>query len=171
MCFFWICLFMSYDKFLAMRLFSEFFRFSEQKVFLLFFSPRLLLSNWYYSVIWCISGEKSRLVENRLNSFYMNTFLHVLRMLRANFCSLNETNFSSFLVIHFILILYKSLVSSWDFIKRLDVSFFLQYGTLIKITYFLYRNIRVVKWNHLLHWILQSICHELFSNTIDKPEW
>ena len=60
------CLFVSYDKFLAMWLVSEFFRFSKVESVSTFFSPRLLLSIWYYCVIWCISGEKSRLVENRL---------------------------------------------------------------------------------------------------------
>ena len=65
--FVWIsCLFVSYDKFLAMWLVREFIRFSKVESVSTFFSPRLLLSIWYYCVIWCISGEKSRLVENRL---------------------------------------------------------------------------------------------------------
>ena len=61
--------FVSYDKFLAMWLVCEFFRFSKvESVSTFFFSPRLLLSNWYYCVIWCISGEKSLFVQKRSTS-------------------------------------------------------------------------------------------------------
>ena len=62
------CLFVSYDKFLAMWLVSEFFRFSKVESVSTFFSPRLLLSNWYYCVIWCISGEKSLFVRKKSTS-------------------------------------------------------------------------------------------------------
>ena len=61
--------FVSYDKFLAMWLVCEFFRFSKvESVSTFFFSPRLLLSNWYYCVIWCISGEKILFVRKRSTS-------------------------------------------------------------------------------------------------------
>ena len=62
------CLFVSYDKFLAMWLVSEFFRFSKVASVSTFFSSRLLLSNCYYCVIWCISGEKSLFVRKKSTS-------------------------------------------------------------------------------------------------------
>ena len=55
-------------QFLTMWLVSEFFRFSKVESVSTFFSPRLLLSNWYYCVIWCISGEKSLFVRKKLTS-------------------------------------------------------------------------------------------------------
>ena len=69
--------------------------------------------------------------------------------------TLNETDFSSF----WWSIL--SLVGSWNFLrKRLEnVSFFSQYGTSIKISYFLSQKSQVVKCNHLPHWIFYLICH------------
>ena len=41
---------------------------SRKCFYFFFFSPRLLLSNWYYCVIWCISGEKSLFVRKRSTS-------------------------------------------------------------------------------------------------------
>ena len=62
------CLLVSYDKFLAMRLVNEFFHFSKVESVSTFFSPRPLLSNWYYCVIWCISGEKTPFVRKKSTS-------------------------------------------------------------------------------------------------------
>ena len=82
------CFFVSYDKFLAMWVVTEFFRFSKvESVSAFFFSLQLLLSDWYYCVI-CVlaakkvcSCEKSRLVENRLQSslfYFVFELLHIV---------------------------------------------------------------------------------------------
>ena len=84
------CLFVSYDKFLAIWLVREFFRFSKVESVSPFFSPRLLLCNWYYCVIWCISGEKSQLVENRL---YLKVFVSMVHSTVVGSVSIFARNF------------------------------------------------------------------------------
>ena len=66
-------------------------------------------------------------------------FLHVhissyITQAGLEFLLFKRNTFLIFLVTHFILILYKSLVSSWKHLE--DVSFFSQYGISIKITCF-----------------------------------
>ena len=86
-----LCLFVSYDKFLAMWLVSEFFRFSKVESVSTFFSPRLLLRYWYYCVTWCISGEKSLFVRKRLTSG-KPALLKVTLLHGCFSCFLNCTN-------------------------------------------------------------------------------
>ena len=61
-------LFVSYDKFLVMWLVSEFFRFSRVESVSSFFFATISASNWYYCVIWCISGEESPFVRKKATS-------------------------------------------------------------------------------------------------------
>ena len=77
------CLFASYDKIFAMWLVSVFFFFffsllRSRKCFYLLFSPRLLLSNWYSCVIWCISHGKSLFVRKKSTSGKPALYKYVL---------------------------------------------------------------------------------------------
>ena len=158
------CLFVSYDKFLAMWLVSEFFRSSKVEIVSTFFSPRLLLSNWYYCVIWCISGEKSRLVENRLKAFKSGIYFFYRKKLKyfngfknqflSFMTKVNSNNGSK----------TKSDRSPWDICKSYVIYFFIKkYGSIsmifkIKFSQFYdWREPKQYKWNKIRHFFTGHI--------------
>ena len=86
--------------------------------------------------------------------FFTCTYSFVYYASWVGFLLFIRNRFLIFLVNHFILTSYKSLVSSWNFLKKRleDVSFFLQYGTSIKIR----------KEYHLQKFLLQKLNHSIY---------